>query len=38
MIPEQWQQIERIYNRALELDTGQRAAFIEHRCFPFVVS
>jgi len=32
MNPERWQQIERIYNRALELDTGQRAAFIDGAC------
>ncbi len=32
MNPERWQQIERIYNRALELDTSQRAAFIQEAC------
>jgi len=32
MNPERWQQIERIYNRALEIDTGQRAAFLEEAC------
>jgi serine/threonine protein kinase len=32
MNPERWQRIESIYNRVLEIEPGQRAAFIEGAC------
>ncbi len=32
MNPERWQKIERIYNRVLELEPSQRAAFIKGAC------
>ena len=32
MTPERWQQIEKIYHSALELEESQRAAFLEEAC------
>ncbi len=32
MKPERWQQIERLYNSALELETGQREGFLKEAC------
>ncbi len=32
MNPERWRRIEQIYNRALELEPGRRAAFLEGAC------
>ena len=31
MKPERWQQIERLYNSAMELDPDERAAFLKTR-------
>jgi eukaryotic-like serine/threonine-protein kinase len=32
MTPERWQQIEQLYHKALKLDSGQRAAFLQEAC------
>src|SRR5580765_2862306 len=32
MTPERWQQIEKIYHSALELEESQRVAFLEKAC------
>jgi serine/threonine protein kinase/formylglycine-generating enzyme required for sulfatase activity/pimeloyl-ACP methyl ester carboxylesterase len=32
MEPERWQQIERLYNSAMELESGPREAFVEEAC------
>ncbi len=32
MKPERWKQIERLYDAALKLDSGQRAAFLDQAC------
>ena len=32
MNPEHWQEIKRLYNSALELETDQREAFLEEAC------
>ena len=32
MTPERWRQIEKLLNAALELDPGQRAAFLDAAC------
>ena len=32
MKPEQWRQIENLYNQALELEESQRASFLREAC------